>query len=193
MLSAVIRSEVSYPAVPLAWQLVHHCFVHLGPLVLEIAPFKYPTATEDRDRTVSRRSEPSSRTTLIGEQPNPWDLLQPQDVMSRHRMSFHNFVWHRLSLHLVTDFSFEVLLYFLKTWSCFELTSVGVLQSNFLHTSVWVPFKSLFFRISRYRVIIQFIYIMPHSKRFALWNQKFLSWIYPSQNFEATLCNIKIE
>src|SRR5210317_929780 len=37
------------------------------------------------DRTVSRRSEPSSRTTLIGEQPNPWDLLQPQDVMSRHR------------------------------------------------------------------------------------------------------------
>ena len=36
-------------------------------------------------RTVSRRSEPSSRTTLIGEQPNPWDLLQPQDVMSRHR------------------------------------------------------------------------------------------------------------
>ena len=43
------------------------------------------TPTADRDRTVSRRSEPSSRTTLIGEQPNPWDLLQPQDVMSRHR------------------------------------------------------------------------------------------------------------
>ena len=39
----------------------------------------------DRDRTVSRRSEPSSRTALIGEQPNPWDLLQPQDAMSRHR------------------------------------------------------------------------------------------------------------
>ena len=37
------------------------------------------------DQTVSRRFEPSSRTTLIGEQPNPWDLLQPQDVMSRHR------------------------------------------------------------------------------------------------------------
>ena len=31
------------------------------------------------------RSEPSSRTTLNGEQPYPWDLLQPQDVMSRHR------------------------------------------------------------------------------------------------------------
>ena len=39
----------------------------------------------DRDRTVSRRSEPSSRTALMGEQPNPWDLLQPQDAMSRHR------------------------------------------------------------------------------------------------------------
>jgi hypothetical protein len=37
------------------------------------------------DRTVSRRSEPSSRTALTGEQPDPWDLLQPQDAMSRHR------------------------------------------------------------------------------------------------------------
>jgi hypothetical protein len=35
--------------------------------------------------TVSRRSEPSSRTALMGEQPNPWDLLQPQDATSRHR------------------------------------------------------------------------------------------------------------
>ena len=59
--------------------------VHSGPLVLGTALLKYPTPTADRDRTVSRRSEPSSRTTLIGEQPNPWDLLQPQDVMSRHR------------------------------------------------------------------------------------------------------------
>ena len=45
--------------------------------------FQRPQRIEDQ--TVSRRSEPSSRTTLIGEQPNPWDLLQPQDVMSRHR------------------------------------------------------------------------------------------------------------
>ena len=37
------------------------------------------------DRTVSRRSEPSSRAALMGEQPNPWDLLQPQDATSRHR------------------------------------------------------------------------------------------------------------
>src|SRR4030066_1863599 len=85
MLSAVIPSEHSYPAVPLARQLVHQRFVHPGPLVLGTAPLKQPTPMADRDRTVSRRSEPSSRTALIGEQPNPWDLLQPQDAMSRHR------------------------------------------------------------------------------------------------------------
>ena len=56
-----------------------------GPLVLRNDPVKYPTPTVDKDRTVSRRSEPSSRTALTGEQPDPWDLLQPQDAMSRHR------------------------------------------------------------------------------------------------------------
>ena len=85
MLSAVIPSALSYPAVRLAPQPVHQRCVLPGPLVLGKAPLKSPTPTADRDRTVSRRSEPSSRTTLIGEQPNPWDLLQPQDVMSRHR------------------------------------------------------------------------------------------------------------
>src|SRR3979411_579848 len=85
MHSAVISSAHSYPAVPLARQPVHQRCVHPGPLVLGTAPRKSPTPTADRDRTVSRRSKPSSRTTLIGEQPNPWDLLQPQDVMSRHR------------------------------------------------------------------------------------------------------------
>ena len=64
---------------------MHQRFVHPGPLVLGTAPFKYPAPTTDRDRTVSRRSEPSSRTALIGEQPNPWDRIQPQDAMSRHR------------------------------------------------------------------------------------------------------------
>ena len=85
MLSALIPSVHSYPAMPLARQLVHQRYVHPGPLVLRTAPLKFPTPTTDRDRTVSRRSEPSSRTALIGEQPNPWDLLQPQDAMSRHR------------------------------------------------------------------------------------------------------------
>ncbi len=85
MLSAVIPSVHSYPAVPLARQQVHQRYVHPGPLVLRTDPLNSPTPTADRDRTVSRRSEPSSRTTLNGEQPYPWDLLQPQDVMSRHR------------------------------------------------------------------------------------------------------------
>ena len=89
MLSAVILSIRSYPALPLARQQVHQWYVHPGPLVLGAAPLKSPTPTADRDRTVSRRSKPSSRTTLIGEQPNPWDLLQPQDVMSRHRGAKH--------------------------------------------------------------------------------------------------------
>src|SRR3954462_2466534 len=46
---------------------------------------QFSNATADRDRTVSRRSEPSSRPALMGEQPTPWDLLQPQDATSRHR------------------------------------------------------------------------------------------------------------
>ena len=85
MLSALIPAEHSYPAVQLAPQPVHQRFVQPGPLVLRSEPLKLLTPTTDRDRTVSRRSEPSSRATLMGEQPNPWDLLQPQDVTSRHR------------------------------------------------------------------------------------------------------------
>src|SRR5574342_170338 len=85
MLSAVISARLRYPALRLAAQQVHKRSVHPGPLVLRTDPLKSPTPTPDRDRTVSRRSEPSSRTALIGEQPNPWNLLQLQDAMSRHR------------------------------------------------------------------------------------------------------------
>src|SRR5512139_2450961 len=85
MLSALIRSEHGYRAVLLAEQPAHQRFVHPGPLVLGATPLKTPAPMADRDRTVSRRSEPSSRTALMGEQPNPWDLLQPQDATSRHR------------------------------------------------------------------------------------------------------------
>ena len=85
MLSALISSVLGYAALPLTEQLPHHRYVNPGPLVLGIEPLKFPAPTVDKDRTVSRRSEPSSRATLIGEQPNPWDLLQPQDVTSRHR------------------------------------------------------------------------------------------------------------
>ena len=85
MLSAVIPTERSQPAVPLAGQLAHQRFVHPGPLVLGTGLLKTPARVADRDRTVSRRSKPSSRTALMGEQPNPWDRLQPQDATSRHR------------------------------------------------------------------------------------------------------------
>ena len=85
MPSALIQTRRGYPAVRLAAQQVDQRSVRHGPLVLVPAPRKSRAPTIDRDRTVSRRSEPSSRATLIGEQPNPWDLLQPQDVTSRHR------------------------------------------------------------------------------------------------------------
>ena len=85
MLSAFIPSELGYPAMHLVIQLVHHRFLHPGPLVLGAAPLKYLTPVIDKDRTVSRRSEPSSRTALMGEQPNPWNVLPLQDAMSRHR------------------------------------------------------------------------------------------------------------
>ena len=92
MLSALIPSRRSYPAMLLAEQLVHQRSVQLGPLVLESDPLKFLTPAVDRDRTVSRRSEPSSRATLMGEQPNPWKQLHLQDVTSRHRGAKH----HRL-------------------------------------------------------------------------------------------------
>ena len=85
MLSALIRSRRGYPAVRLAAQPADRRSVRHGPLVLVPEPRKFHAPTIDRDRTVSRRSEPSSRATLMGEQPNPWDLLQPRDVTSRHR------------------------------------------------------------------------------------------------------------
>ena len=85
MLSALIRSRLRYPAMHLAAQPANQRSVQHGPLVLVSEPRKFHTPTIDRDRTVSRRSEPSSRTALNGEQPYPWDLLQPQDATSRHR------------------------------------------------------------------------------------------------------------
>src|SRR5690606_34551077 len=89
MLSAVISFEHSYPAMPLARQAVDQKFVLYAPLVIGAIPLLFPTPTEDRDRTVSRRYKPRSRTYLNGEQPYPWDLLQPQDEMSRHRGAKH--------------------------------------------------------------------------------------------------------
>ena len=85
MLSALIRTVRSYPAMPRTRQQEHQRYVPQNPLVLKRKSLKFRTPTADRDQPVSRRFKPSSRTTLIGEQPNPWELLHPQDVMSRHR------------------------------------------------------------------------------------------------------------
>src|SRR4029077_19502157 len=85
MISAFIPPVGRNPAVPLAGQLAHESYVRPGPLVLGTAFLRFPTAAADKDRTVSRRTKPRSRTALMGEQPIPWDLLQPQDAMSRHR------------------------------------------------------------------------------------------------------------
>ncbi len=85
MLSAILSMERSYVALLTSKQPRHQRFPLPGPLVLRSASFNLLTPTVDRDRTVSRRSKPSSRTTLMGEQPNPWNLFQLQDVMSRHR------------------------------------------------------------------------------------------------------------
>ena len=71
--------------LPLARELVHQRYVLLDPLVLKKNPRNALTPTPDTDRTVSRRSEPSSRTAFMGEQPNPLDVLPPQDATGRHR------------------------------------------------------------------------------------------------------------
>ena len=67
--------------------------------------FRLIFLAEDRDHTDSRRIEPNSRTTLIGEQPNPFYLIQQKVVMSRHRyfVSYysHNSTDHILFLILI--------------------------------------------------------------------------------------------
>ena len=105
MPSAFILAARGYPAMPLARQLAHQRCVLSNPLVLGEKPLTFPAPTTDRDRPVSRRSKPSSRTAFIGEQPNPWELLHPQDAMSRHRTRFHAFAWCRLYLLLAPDVS----------------------------------------------------------------------------------------
>ena len=115
MPSAVILSEHSYPALPLARQQVHQWSVQPGPLVLGSTLLKSPAPTADRDRTVSRRSKPSSRTSLNGEQPYPWDLLQPQDEMSRHRGAKHS---RRCGLLGSISLLSLAYLLFVERWPC---------------------------------------------------------------------------
>ena len=112
----------------LAEQPVNQRSVQHGPLVLVSGLLKSLTPTIDRDRTVSRRSEPSSRATLMGEQPNPWDLLQPQDVTSRHRGA-KPFRRYEL-LGMISLLSPEYLLSF-ERWP-FHAETTGSLCSSFL-------------------------------------------------------------
>ena len=69
MLSAVITSERSQPAVPLAGQLAHQSCVRPGPLVLGTAFLKSPTAAADRDRHScypdAPHARPSARSFLV--------------------------------------------------------------------------------------------------------------------------------
>ena len=56
------------------------------PLVLGTAPLKSPAPTTDRDRTVSRRSKPSSRSAFNWRTDKPLGTcFSPQDAESRHR------------------------------------------------------------------------------------------------------------
>jgi hypothetical protein len=63
MLSALIHSIHSYPAMPLAEQLVHQRYVHPGPLVLRTGLLKFPTPATDRCQTSP------SMWTLGGDKP----------------------------------------------------------------------------------------------------------------------------
>jgi len=113
--------------------------------------FQLSTLTVDRDRTVSRRSEPSSRTTLIGEQPNPWELLHPQDVMSRHRGAKQ---FRRLGLSKTISLlslryllSFERWLFHTKPPDQYDrLTSL--LELSLLQSGKYMPLSSTVFHLN---------------------------------------------
>src|SRR5699024_1414886 len=107
--------------MPETGQQAHKRCLHSGPLVLGAALRNIPTPTADRDRTVSRRSEPSSRTALNGEQPYPWDLLQPQDAMSRHRCAKPPRRYELFG---------EIILLSPEYLLCFELWTINVLPPH---------------------------------------------------------------
>ncbi len=84
MISVIIFYKLNYLALLLTTTNPSEVYLTWSSRT-KVQSLKFSIFAVDRDRTVSRRSKPSSRTTLIGEQPNPWELLQPQDVMSRRR------------------------------------------------------------------------------------------------------------
>lgn len=84
MLSAVIPSALGYPTFTMGTIIGTPEGLLLGPLILGKGPPNALTPTLDMDQTVSRLSEPSSHTALVGEQSNPWNILQPQVMKSKH-------------------------------------------------------------------------------------------------------------
>ena len=85
MFSAIILNKRSYAAV-LLYKTAAPPAVHLSRSSrTKVRFFQFSSFMADRDQTVLQRFKPNSRTTFIGEQPNPWNLVQLQDVMSRHR------------------------------------------------------------------------------------------------------------
>ena len=77
--------QLSGSACPVG-QLINQRLRCPVPLILWATSPQTTTPLSGRDRPVSRRSKPSSRSPLMGEQPHPWLLLQNQDGKSRHRV-----------------------------------------------------------------------------------------------------------
>src|SRR6476659_4175994 len=154
MPSALIRSARGYPAMRLAPQPAHQRCVPPSPLVLGRKPREFPPPTADRDRPVSRRSKPSSRTTFIGEQPNPWELLHPQDVMSRHRT--RSMLSHGVDYIIILHRTLAESLHSLG-WNC--------KSRRIASYRMGIRVRSLSFRISRYRVItlLQHTYVFQRA------------------------------
>lgn len=84
MISAITYHILSFATLPKK-QLLNHRYTYSNPLVLRIKFFSFLMLTKDKDQTALRRFEPNSRTILFGEQPNPWNLFQLQEMMNRHR------------------------------------------------------------------------------------------------------------
>ena len=97
---------------------------HLGPLVLKANSLKNPTLTADRDQPVLRRFEPSSRSALTGEQTDPWDLLQPQDALSRPKI--HKCICALQLLLVVWTISFVK--------NAFKFTHIFILLAFYMHS-----------------------------------------------------------
>lgn len=73
--------------MPLARQLIHKGLTSSVPLVRRTYSFSFKSLAVDRNHTVSQRIKPNSRTAFTGEQPDPSELLHPEDATSRHRFS----------------------------------------------------------------------------------------------------------